>query len=147
MPFSGNLYTPPSGAESAAPGQVVQSATWNSIFTDLASALTAVMNQFNAPPVSINGVGTTQAGAAAITSLQFYVRANAQAAQYAFVMPATAAVGNRFEIFNVGAVTMVVWPPSGGVVNTTATGLSVSVLKGITFLTVSASTFDAMLSL
>jgi hypothetical protein len=125
----------------------VQSATWDSIFTDLAAALTAVMNQFNAPPVSINGVGTTQSGAAAITNLQFYVRANAQAGQYALVMPATAAIGNRYEIFNVGVVTMVVWPPSGGVVNTTATGLSVVALKGITFLTVSASTFDAILSL
>lgn len=147
MPFNGNTYTPPAGAESAAPGQVVQSAVWNNIFTDLSSALTQVMNQFNAPPVTINGVGTTQAGAAAIGDLQFYVRANAQSAQYALVMPATAQVGNRYEIFNIGAVTMVVWPPSGGVVNTTATGLSVSVNKGITFLTVSASTFDAMLSL
>lgn len=105
------------------------------------------MNQFNAPPTSINGTGTTQAGAAAIGDLQFYVRANAQSAQYAFVMPATAQVGNRYEIFNVGAVTMVVWPPSGGQVNTTATGLSVAALKGITFLCVTATTFDAMLSL
>jgi hypothetical protein len=147
MPFSGNTYTPPAGAESAAPGQVVQSAVWDAIFTDLASALTQVMNQFNAGPVSINGVGTTQSGAAAIGALQFYVRGNAQSGQYAFVMPSVAVTGNRFEIFNSGAATGVIWPPSGGVVNTTATGLSVAALKGITFLTVSASTFDAVLSL
>jgi hypothetical protein len=147
MPFSGNTYTPPAGATNAAAGQVVQSAVWDAIFTDIAAALTAVMNQFNAGPVSINGVGTTQAGAAAIGNLQFYVRGNATAGQYAFVMPATAAVGNKFEIFNSGTATAVVWPPVGGVVNTTATGLSVAVLKGITFMTVSVSTFDAMLSL
>jgi hypothetical protein len=125
----------------------VQSATWNAIFTDLATAITAMMNEFNAGPVSIAGVGTTQSGAAAIGQLQFYVRGNATAGQYAFVMSSIAVTGNRFTIFNSGTATAVVWPPSGGVVNTTATGLSVGIQKGITFLTVSASTFDAMLSL
>ena len=146
MPFSGNVYTPPPGAENAAPGQVVQSAVWNSIFTDIATALTAVMNQFNAGPVSIAGVGTTQSGAAAISALQFYVRGNATAGQYAFVISSVAVTGNQFVIFNTGTATAVVWPPSGGTVNTTATGLSVGVLKGITFMCVTATTFDAMLS-
>lgn len=147
MPFSGNTYTPPTGSENAAAGQVVQSAVWNAIFTDLASALTQVMNQFNAGPVSLAGTGTTQSGATAISQLQFYVRGAAAAGQYAFVMPSVAVTGNRYIIFNSGTATAVVWPPSGGVVNTTATGLSVGVNKGITFLTVTATTFDAMLSL
>lgn len=147
MPFTGNTYVPPTGSENAAPGQVVQSAVWNAIFTDLALAITTMMNEFNAGPVSIAGVGTTQAGAAAISQLQFYVRGAPSAGQYAFVMPSIAVTGNRYIMFNAGTATAVVWPPSGGVVNTTATGLSVGIQKGITFLTVSASTFDAMLSL
>jgi hypothetical protein len=47
MPFTGNTYTPPIGAENAAPGQVVQSAVWDSIFTDLSSALTLLMTNLN----------------------------------------------------------------------------------------------------
>jgi hypothetical protein len=43
MPYASNgVYTPPTGAENAAPGQVIRSATWNSIFTDLSTALTQV---------------------------------------------------------------------------------------------------------
>jgi hypothetical protein len=44
MPFdpSTGIYTPPTGAENAAPGQVIRSAIWNTIFTDIATALTAV---------------------------------------------------------------------------------------------------------
>lgn len=43
MPFnSAGVYTPPAGAESAAPGDVIRSATWNSIFTDLSTALTSL---------------------------------------------------------------------------------------------------------
>ncbi len=41
MPFnSQGIYTPPLGAENAAPGVVIRSATWNTIFTDIATALT-----------------------------------------------------------------------------------------------------------
>lgn len=41
MPIaSSGVYTPPTGAEDATPGEVIRSATWNSIFTDLSSALT-----------------------------------------------------------------------------------------------------------
>lgn len=54
MPFSGNTYTPPTGAESAAPGQVLQSATWNAIFTDLAAALTLLATQANTTPTWSN---------------------------------------------------------------------------------------------
>jgi len=41
LPFSNSgVYTPPTGAQNAAPGEVIRSATWNSIFTDLSTALT-----------------------------------------------------------------------------------------------------------
>jgi len=46
MPFnSGGLYTPASGAESAVPGGLIQSAVWNAIFTDISSALTLLGQQ------------------------------------------------------------------------------------------------------
>ena len=45
MPFSGSTYTNVAGATSAAAGQVVQSAVWDNIHTDLATALTQVMSQ------------------------------------------------------------------------------------------------------
>ena len=36
------VYTAPSGATSAASGDVIRSATWNTIFSDLSSALTSI---------------------------------------------------------------------------------------------------------
>ena len=42
MPFNTNtgIFTPPTGAENAAPGQVIASATWNTVFTDISLGLT-----------------------------------------------------------------------------------------------------------
>lgn len=54
MPFNGNQYVPPAGAESAAPGNVLQSAIWNSIFTDIAAALTQLATQANTTPTWAN---------------------------------------------------------------------------------------------
>jgi hypothetical protein len=45
MPFSGSTFTGVAGSTSAAPGQTVQSAVWNNINTDLATALTMLMSQ------------------------------------------------------------------------------------------------------
>lgn len=45
MPFSGSTFTGVSGSTSAAPGQIVQSAVWNNINTDYATALTMLMSQ------------------------------------------------------------------------------------------------------
>lgn len=43
MPYAATgIYTPPTGAESAVPSQVIRSATWNTIFVDLAEALSAL---------------------------------------------------------------------------------------------------------
>ena len=39
------MYTPPNGAENAFPGEIIASATWNSIFTDLSAALTFLGQQ------------------------------------------------------------------------------------------------------
>lgn len=40
--FSTGVYTAPNGATNAVTGQIIQSAVWNTIHTDLASALTSV---------------------------------------------------------------------------------------------------------
>lgn len=46
MPFnSAGVYTPASGATTAVPGQLIQSAVWNAIFTDISSALTLLGQQ------------------------------------------------------------------------------------------------------
>lgn len=43
MPFAADgTYIPPTGAENAAPGQIIRSVTWNTIFTDIATALTTL---------------------------------------------------------------------------------------------------------
>jgi len=47
MPFTGNTYTGPAGSTNATAGQVVQSAIWNAIHGDLATALTTLMTQAN----------------------------------------------------------------------------------------------------
>ena len=46
MPFSGSTFTGPAGSTTAAAGQVIQSAVWDAINTDYASALTLLMTQF-----------------------------------------------------------------------------------------------------
>ena len=44
MGYSNGTYTPPAGAENAVPKAVIQSAVWNSIFTDISTALTSIGN-------------------------------------------------------------------------------------------------------
>jgi hypothetical protein len=50
MPYSGGTFTNVSGATTAAAGQTVQSAIWNAIHSDYATALTMVMSQLIATP-------------------------------------------------------------------------------------------------
>ena len=46
IPFnSQGQYTPASGATSASPGALIQSAVWNAVFTDISSALTTLGQQ------------------------------------------------------------------------------------------------------
>jgi len=45
MPFSGNTFTNVSGATTAVAGDVIQSATWDNIHTDYATAFTQLMSQ------------------------------------------------------------------------------------------------------
>jgi len=57
MPFGPNgTYTPVTGAESATPGAVIKSATWNSINTDYATALTQLGQQTFQPTTVFYGL-------------------------------------------------------------------------------------------
>jgi hypothetical protein len=61
------VYTPPNGATNAFPGQIIASATWNAIHTDISAALTQLGQQQVIPrPVSVTGaasLATTASGA------------------------------------------------------------------------------------
>lgn len=77
MPFATatGIYTPPAGATTAAPGQVIQSTVWNSIHTDLATALSSCLTRFGNDNVEtiIASAATTdlsQAGATASLRIQ-----------------------------------------------------------------------------
>lgn len=73
MPFnSSGVYTAPAGATTAAPGQVIRSTTWNSIFTDISTALTQLGQQsWVAAPRVISVAGNiTIAAADAVVLIQ-----------------------------------------------------------------------------
>lgn len=56
MPFDASgIYTTPSGSQNAAPGEVVQSAVWNNIFTDLSSAVTTTYGKLLTVGLSVLG--------------------------------------------------------------------------------------------
>lgn len=60
MPFNSatGVYTPPNGAENAFPGEVIASATWNAVFTDIAAALTQLgQSQIIITPRTISSSG------------------------------------------------------------------------------------------
>lgn len=61
MPFnSAGVYTPASGATTAAPGDIIRSSIWNAIFTDLSDSLTLLGQQL---------YGTTTVAAASYVPL------------------------------------------------------------------------------
>ena len=75
MPFnSSGVYSPPAGAESAAPSQVIRSATWNTIFTDISAALTLLGQQVLAAPRIISTPGSFTV---AVSDAVILVKANA----------------------------------------------------------------------
>lgn len=55
MPFNATgVYTPATGALSAAPGVLIQSSVWNSIFQDITNALTLLGQQlYGSTPVAV----------------------------------------------------------------------------------------------
>lgn len=60
MPFLANgTYVPPTGAENAAPGEVIKSSVWNTIFTDISAALTTLgqASPVTATPTTLTAPG------------------------------------------------------------------------------------------
>ncbi|MEJ0092821.1 MAG: hypothetical protein WDN46_14290 [Methylocella sp.] len=88
----------------------------------------------------LNGIGTTQAGAAKIGSS--ITLANAQTGATAYTLPTgPIAMGKEHYVFNVGAVAALVFPPLGGAtLNGSTTGdISIAAGKGAIFMLVAGS--------
>lgn len=92
---STGVYTPYTGAESAAPGQVISSATWNSIFTDLSAALTLLGQQL---------YGTTSVTASSYTtvSTDAFIQVNYAGAVTINLQASSARAGYPITIKDVG---------------------------------------------
>jgi len=59
---SSGVYTPPTGAQNAAPGTVIRSSVWNTIFTDMAAALSLLgQSAWVTTPRSVTGSFTVAA--------------------------------------------------------------------------------------
>jgi hypothetical protein len=67
-------------------------------------------------------------------------------------MSSAVSAGGQYRVFNTGPVTAIVWPPSGGlflstsIAGVTATGVSLAAGRGAIIMTVTASTFDVLIS-
>ena|SRR5882672_515405 len=112
MPFNiSGIYTPPSGAESAFPGQVIASATWNAIFTDISSALSLLGEVFLAEPTI-----KTTAGPFVVTNELMYILNKAAPSITAITLPAVATRNQQWLMIvdwggNAGDITLT---PAGG---------------------------------
>lgn len=91
MPFSGTTYTYPSGATSAAPGLIVQSAVWNNIHTDSATALTMLMSQLVVMMTDRNALNANG-------SFEVWQRGAGAAASIAVAASTTAYTADRWYI-------------------------------------------------
>jgi len=61
MGYSNGVYTPPTGATNASAGQIIRSATWNTVHGDMANALTTVGSvsiEFVIGGTSVGGIST-----------------------------------------------------------------------------------------
>jgi hypothetical protein len=114
MPFNPGtgVYTPPNGAENAFAGQIIASATWNAIFTDISAALTQLAQGL----VTVAPRTITAIGSFAINTTDTLVLV--QASTPTITLPASATkasavtiVGNASGIFSSRHAVVV---PNGG---------------------------------
>ena len=100
MPFDDTgTYTPPSGAEDAFPGQVIASATWNAIFTDISTALT-LLGQLGLLEPTIE----TTAGPFVITTETYIALNKGAPSATAFTLPAVSHVTDKLYVLLIGRV-------------------------------------------
>lgn len=78
---------------------------------------------------TVAGVGTAQAGAAAIRVDN--VLATTAGGATAFVLPSTASIDNEIWVTNSTATAALVFPPVGGAINAAATDASVSIAQNL----------------
>lgn len=133
MPFNAitGVYTGVSGSTNATPGQVIRSATWDNINTDVATALTQLAAQY--------WVGGTNAMAVGIISAKANVNFNSASADTALVV--TLPVGfTRYRVSGVfisGATASIASATCG--VFTAAAGGGATVVAAGTAVTVTSS--------
>lgn len=101
MAFSGTTYNPVSGAETAAAGQIVQSAVWNNINTDYATALTQLMSQLVAVISHKNILGANG-------SADIWQRGAGSSSSIAVASAITAYTADRWYLTNVASLASVV---------------------------------------
>lgn len=77
-------------------------------------------------PTTIAGIGTTQAGAAALRSMAALTTAGGATA---FVIPAGTSLSRLFFLNNTSSTTALIFPPSGGNFNTGSTDASISLAQ------------------
>lgn len=102
------------------------------------TAPTATINNIVGVPVTLAGVGTTQAGAATITSS--ITRLATSVGQTAFVLPNT--TGQMFFIHNTTATSALVYPPVGGTIDGGATDASITITYNSTKLIFATSSTE-----
>lgn len=88
------VYTPASGALTATPGQVVQSAVWDAIFTDMSNSLTAIEQQLQATYGQRNIIGSNG-------GMEVWQRGAGAAASFALAASAGSPyTADRWYLFN-----------------------------------------------
>ena len=109
MSYAVGVYTPATGAQNATSGKVIASATWNSIFNDLATAMTQLGEATVAPPTSaltlVNGLNSN---IALTTTMRMRITGPTGAFSLGgFVAPA-APDGIRLWVYNPTSQTMTI---------------------------------------
>jgi hypothetical protein len=79
------------------------------------------------PVLNLAGVGTSQSGAAALTSS--FTTVTTAASQTAFVLPSTWPLNNAMTVYNNSATSALVFPPSGGAIDNGSANASVSIAQ------------------
>ena len=120
MPYaSGGIYTGPTGSTNAVPGQVIRSATWDTINADYATSLTQVGQQLWGSPVTVTSNYTV---ATTVASIIF----NATATATLTLLPATTSPVNNLIIKTITANAVV--SASSNVSPLTATAAGTAIL-------------------
>lgn len=93
--FTTGVYTPPDGATDAFPGETIRSATWNSIFSDISTALSQLGPAVFTVPTSVTGASYT------VLATDTYLRVNRSGAVAVNLGLASARAGLKLRVKDV----------------------------------------------